>query len=81
MGPKPWQEELGTAPGLPAIVISKPQEGAEERPRKDAQAEDLSRNKPAARSRTFYVQRRHKPPPVPARGGSQNSAAETHRPK
>ncbi|XP_059500032.1 TBC1 domain family member 10A-like [Stegostoma tigrinum] len=77
-GPQPWQEELAAARGLPAIVISKPQE---ERPRKEPQAGDLSRSKPAARSRTFYVQRRHKPPPVPTRGISQNSVQETHRPK
>ncbi|XP_060679523.1 TBC1 domain family member 10B-like [Hemiscyllium ocellatum] len=83
-GTDPWPQELGvTVPGVPSIVVSAPQErgGAEPgTPRTlppETQAQ-MVRGKPAGRSRTFYVQRRHQPPPVPVRGGVRNSDMETH---
>ncbi|XP_078064027.1 TBC1 domain family member 10A-like [Mustelus asterias] len=71
------EEDLSTAPGTPTILISAP-------PSPDQRKEgERWRSKPAARSRTFYVQRRPNAPPVPTRGdtGTPDSMGETQRKK
>lgn len=69
--------EHSTVPGAPSIQITAPPS-----PRRRTDAE-RGHSKPAARSRTFYVQRRPKPPPVPTRRDTltPDTAGEAQRKK
>ncbi|XP_067884517.1 TBC1 domain family member 10B-like [Heterodontus francisci] len=90
------EEDLATGPGMPTIVVceapppgrppsgKKEEEEEEERRRRRRETEgQRPRNQPAARSRTFYVQRRSKAPPVPVRrdGTKAGDEGESPRPK
>ncbi|GCB87080.1 hypothetical protein scyTo_0027753 [Scyliorhinus torazame] len=75
------EEDLTTAPGAPSIMVRGPPSPGRHSGKEPGG--DKARGKPAARSRTFYVQRCPRPPPVPTRASiaDPESLADQRRTK